>query len=173
MLNDHSIGTFDQVIHFAAMILHKVLRYKRTIPSIRHRLFHTVLCYRLIFPYLVVLLMLQIIMKYFHHNSIVEIPTQDHITCQENMWRNMLFIDTFFPVHERVNFASNFRREIFFSTKIVSVHAMVMVFQLGLSVFRCGFDHFVNCKQPSSLCHRYLYVVFHQLIRDNDDHSIQ
>lgn len=28
MINDHSIGTFDQVIHFAAMILHKVLRYK-------------------------------------------------------------------------------------------------------------------------------------------------
>lgn len=28
MINDHSIGTLDQVIHFAAMILHKVLRYQ-------------------------------------------------------------------------------------------------------------------------------------------------
>ncbi|XP_037028727.1 nose resistant to fluoxetine protein 6-like [Bradysia coprophila] len=81
ILNDHSIGTLDQVIHFAAMIIHKVLR--------------------LIFPYLVVLLMLQIVMKYFYHNSIVEIPSQDHMTCQENMWRNMLFIDTFFPIKER------------------------------------------------------------------------
>lgn len=27
VLNDHSVGTLDQVIHFAAMIIHKVLRY--------------------------------------------------------------------------------------------------------------------------------------------------
>lgn len=58
---------------------------------------------RLIFPYLVCLLMLQLIIKYFYDHSIVEIPSQDHITCQENMWKNMLFIDTFFPIHERVS----------------------------------------------------------------------
>lgn len=101
IINDHSIGTLDQVIHFAAMILHKVLRYPPHSTYIQQS-GNNVLFYRLIFPYLVVLLMLQVIMKYFYHNSIAEIPSQDHITCQENMWRNMLFIDTFFPIHERV-----------------------------------------------------------------------
>ncbi len=67
--------------------------------------------------------MLQIVMKYYYHNSIVEIPSQDHITCQENMWRNMLFIDTFFPIQERVKF------DYFFKESVLYVLYSIYVFQ--------------------------------------------
>lgn len=58
---------------------------------------------KLILPYTVVLILVQLVMKYLNAFSIIEIPSIDHLTCETNMWRNVLFIDTFYPIIERVS----------------------------------------------------------------------
>lgn len=42
-------------------------------------------------------------MKHFNSHSIVDIPSEDHITCEESMWKNILYIDTFYPIKDRVS----------------------------------------------------------------------
>lgn len=49
-----------------------------------------------------VLIVLQLTMKHFTDVGLLDIPSEDHVTCQEHMWKNILYIDTFFPVTERV-----------------------------------------------------------------------
>lgn len=47
-------------------------------------------------------------MKYFHDFSTTDIPSKDHLTCETNMWRNIFYIDTFYPLQERVNNSKQF-----------------------------------------------------------------
>lgn len=58
---------------------------------------------RLTSPYMYVLFLVEIIMKYFHHHSVFETPTQDYENCPNYWWRNILYINTFFPVDQMVN----------------------------------------------------------------------
>ena len=60
--------------------------------------------FRLIMPYVMILHVLSISMKYFHEYSVLDIPSHDHVTCEANMWKNLLFIDNFVPYSERVRF---------------------------------------------------------------------
>lgn len=84
VIDVHQIcGAFDQLLLFASMVLYKLIR--------------------LTFPYLVVLIGLQLTMKHYQSTAVLEIPSEDHATCQEHMWKNILYIDTFFPVTERVS----------------------------------------------------------------------
>lgn len=53
-------------------------------------------------PYVVVLLVLQMLMKHFYDFGIIEIPSMDHLTCQSSMWSNIAFIDQFSPLEDRV-----------------------------------------------------------------------
>lgn len=53
-------------------------------------------------PYSVGLFVLSICMKYFNDFSIIDIPSLDHKTCSTNMWRNIFYIDQFYPLQERV-----------------------------------------------------------------------
>ncbi|XP_075226841.1 O-acyltransferase like protein [Lycorma delicatula] len=55
---------------------------------------------RLTSPYLFVLGVTQISMKWFHYNSIFEPPAADHINCPNYWWRNILYINTLFPVKD-------------------------------------------------------------------------
>lgn len=71
-----------QMVYFLSMILFKLLR--------------------LLVPYLTILLLLKISTQYFNEVSVVEIPSNDD-TCTETMWRNILFIDIFFPLDQRVS----------------------------------------------------------------------
>lgn len=52
---------------------------------------------RLTAPYLYVLGITEVVMKYFASNSVFEPPLQDHINCPKYWWRNMLYINTLFP----------------------------------------------------------------------------
>lgn len=76
-----------QMAFFVSMILFKLLR--------------------LLVPYLTILLLLKISTEYFEEVSVVEIPSNDH-TCAETMWRNILFIDIFLPLDQRVRRCNNF-----------------------------------------------------------------
>lgn len=58
---------------------------------------------RLFLPYLVIILSLKISMLYYKEVSAVEIASNDHITCENNFWRNILYIDIFYPLTERVS----------------------------------------------------------------------
>ena len=57
---------------------------------------------RLLLPYITVIHMLNICMKYFSDYSINDVPSMDHINCNGNMWKNLVFLDNFSPYNERV-----------------------------------------------------------------------
>lgn len=50
-----------------------------------------------------VLGVVQVTMKYLAATSIFEPPTLDHLTCPHYWWRNMLYINTLFPVEQMVS----------------------------------------------------------------------
>ncbi|KAE8751285.1 hypothetical protein FOCC_FOCC001856 [Frankliniella occidentalis] len=55
---------------------------------------------RLTAPYLFSLGMVQVTMKWFYYNSVFEPPTMDHVNCPNYWWRNVLYINTLFPVKD-------------------------------------------------------------------------
>ena len=55
---------------------------------------------RLTAPYLYVLGVVEVSMKYFASNSVFEPPTLDHVNCPKYWWRNVLYINTLFPVQD-------------------------------------------------------------------------
>ncbi|XP_013108228.1 nose resistant to fluoxetine protein 6 [Stomoxys calcitrans] len=55
---------------------------------------------RLTAPYMFVLGVVQVSMKYLAAYSIFDPPTMDHITCPDYWWRNALYINTLFPVEQ-------------------------------------------------------------------------
>lgn len=55
---------------------------------------------RLSAPYLYVLGVVEVCMKWFNYNSIFEPPTMDHENCPKYWWRNILYINTLFPVEQ-------------------------------------------------------------------------
>ncbi|KAG5682060.1 hypothetical protein PVAND_011445 [Polypedilum vanderplanki] len=55
---------------------------------------------RLTVPYLYVLGIVEITMKYFASNSVFEPPANDHINCPKFWWRNILYINTMFASSE-------------------------------------------------------------------------
>ncbi|XP_076387230.1 O-acyltransferase like protein isoform X2 [Megachile rotundata] len=55
---------------------------------------------RLTAPYMFVLGVVQIAMKWFYSNSVFEPPTADHYNCPNYWWRNLLYINTLFPVDQ-------------------------------------------------------------------------
>lgn len=63
---------------------------------------------RLTAPYLFVLGIVEVSMKWFHYNSIFEPPTMDHENCPNFWWRNILYINTLFPVEEMVSYFRTF-----------------------------------------------------------------
>lgn len=85
---------FDTLLHIFSMIAYKA--------------FSTT------FPYIATLLALELLMKYFYDFSIIDIPSMDHLTCQTSLWRNILYIDQFYPLEERVS-DFNFFLSLFFS----------------------------------------------------------
>ena len=57
---------------------------------------------RLTAPYLFTLGVGEVTMKWFNYNSVFEPPTMDHVNCPNYWWRNILYINTLFPVEEMV-----------------------------------------------------------------------
>lgn len=57
---------------------------------------------RLTAPYMFVLGVVQVTMKWFHSNSVFEPPTADHLNCPQYWWRNLLYINTMYPMDQMV-----------------------------------------------------------------------
>ncbi|XP_060525313.1 nose resistant to fluoxetine protein 6 isoform X2 [Cylas formicarius] len=55
---------------------------------------------RLTAPYLYTLGIVEVVMKWFNYNAVFEPPTNDHENCPKFWWRNLLYINTLFPVNE-------------------------------------------------------------------------
>ncbi|XP_055545537.1 nose resistant to fluoxetine protein 6 isoform X2 [Wyeomyia smithii] len=55
---------------------------------------------RLTAPYLYVLGVVEVVMRYLEQNSVFEPPTQDHVNCPKYWWRNILYVNTLFPVDQ-------------------------------------------------------------------------
>ncbi|CAG5034852.1 unnamed protein product [Parnassius apollo] len=55
---------------------------------------------RLTAPYLFMLGVVEVTMKWFAHNAVFEPPAPDHVTCPQYWWRNLLYINTLFPVEQ-------------------------------------------------------------------------
>nr|XP_050859861.1 O-acyltransferase like protein isoform X1 [Vespula vulgaris] len=55
---------------------------------------------RLTAPYMFILGVVEISMKWFYFNSVFEPPTADHYNCPNYWWRNLLYINTLFPVDQ-------------------------------------------------------------------------
>ncbi|XP_066150020.1 nose resistant to fluoxetine protein 6-like [Euwallacea fornicatus] len=65
--------------------------------------FMAMLCYRFVRltpPYLFVLGVNEVVMRYVHNNSVFTPAVIDHITCEKYWWRNALYINNFFPQAE-------------------------------------------------------------------------
>lgn len=58
---------------------------------------------RLTAPYFFALGVVQLTMKWFHYNSVFDPPTDDHLNCPKYWWRNLLYINTLFPVQDMVS----------------------------------------------------------------------
>ncbi|CRL04481.1 CLUMA_CG017562, isoform A [Clunio marinus] len=67
-------------LHFGGLVLYRLVRLSA--------------------PYLYVLGIVEITMKYFASNSVFEPPTNDHINCPKYWWRNVFYINTLFPVDQ-------------------------------------------------------------------------
>lgn len=50
-----------------------------------------------------VLGVVEVTMKYSEHHSVFDPPTLDHLNCPEYWWRNVLYINTLFPVEDMVS----------------------------------------------------------------------
>lgn len=74
---------FDTLLHIVSMIAYKV--------------------FSMTFPYVATLLLLQMLMKHFYDFSIIDIPSLDHKTCENSMWHNILYIDQFYRLEDRVS----------------------------------------------------------------------
>ncbi|CAB3258929.1 unnamed protein product [Arctia plantaginis] len=55
---------------------------------------------RLTAPYLFILGVVEVTMKWFVYNSVFEPPAMDHVNCPNYWWRNLLYINTLFPVDQ-------------------------------------------------------------------------
>lgn len=59
--------------------------------------------FRLTPPYLLVIGLIQISMKWYHDHSIIELTSLDHQTCEKFWWRNALYLNTYFDMEDRVS----------------------------------------------------------------------
>lgn len=166
---------FDTLLHLISMIAYKTLST--------------------LFPYLIALLTLEMLMKYFYDFSAVDIPSMDHITCHTNMWRNIFYIDQFYPLEERVSlyiFESMnkiFRKcpeylyEIyrilpffrFFANRPVvelTVHGLVVDIIDGGTMLRYIQYYSVDLEKSSTVWHYNIRVVLHNGTCNGNDSPV-
>lgn len=80
---------------------------------------------RLTAPYMFVLGLVEVVMKYFHHHSVFETPATDHENCPNYWWRNILYINTLFPVEQMVNCLFLFIF-VFFACSVLEMYSFIL-----------------------------------------------
>ncbi|XP_032674877.1 O-acyltransferase like protein isoform X2 [Odontomachus brunneus] len=116
---------------------------------------------RLTAPYMFVLGVVEVSMKYFHANSIFEPPTADHYNCPNYWWRNLLYINTWFPVEQMCMLWSWYVADdtqfyivggviLVLATNHFKIAAFALVSLLVSSWATTGYIALVNNHMPSS-----------------------
>ncbi|XP_011155277.1 nose resistant to fluoxetine protein 6 isoform X3 [Harpegnathos saltator] len=116
---------------------------------------------RLTAPYMFVLGVVEISMKYFHANSVFEPPTPDHYNCPNYWWRNLLYINTWFPVEQMCMLWSWYVADdtqfyivggviLVLATNHFKIAAFALVSLLVSSWATTGYIALVNNHMPSS-----------------------
>ncbi|KAL6448103.1 hypothetical protein ACFW04_000260 [Cataglyphis niger] len=116
---------------------------------------------RLTAPYMFVLGLVEISMKYFHTNSVFEPPTEDHYNCPNYWWRNVLYINTWFPVEQMCMLWSWYLADdtqfyivggviLVLATTHFKIAAFALVSLLISSWATTGYVALVNNHMPSS-----------------------
>ncbi|XP_070156272.1 O-acyltransferase like protein isoform X3 [Polyergus mexicanus] len=116
---------------------------------------------RLTAPYMFVLGLVEISMKYFHANSVFEPPTADHYNCPNYWWRNVLYINTWFPVEQMCMLWSWYLADdtqfyivggviLVLATTHFKIAAFALVSLLVSSWITTGYVALVNNHMPSS-----------------------
>ncbi|XP_052758807.1 uncharacterized protein LOC113522871 [Galleria mellonella] len=116
---------------------------------------------RLTAPYLFMLGVVEVTMKWFAHNAVFEPPAMDHETCPKYWWRNLMYINTLFPVEQMCMLWSWYLSD---DTQFYAVSAMLLIlatshFKLSVSLtglfflsslFTTGYVSWSNEHIPSS-----------------------
>ncbi|CAG9783363.1 unnamed protein product [Diatraea saccharalis] len=116
---------------------------------------------RLTAPYLFMLGVVEVTMKWFAHNAVFEPPAMDHETCPQYWWRNLLYINTLFPVEQMCMLWSWYLSD---DTQFYAVSAILLIlatshFKLSVSLtgvffvsslFTTGYVSWSNEHVPNS-----------------------
>ncbi|KAL6265109.1 hypothetical protein P5V15_005199 [Pogonomyrmex californicus] len=116
---------------------------------------------RLTTPYMFVLGVVEVSMKYFYANSVFEPPTADHYNCPNYWWRNLLYINTWFPVEQMCMLWSWYLADdtqfyivggviLILATNHFKIAACALVSLLISSWATTGYIALVNNHMPSS-----------------------
>ncbi|XP_015601894.1 nose resistant to fluoxetine protein 6 isoform X2 [Cephus cinctus] len=116
---------------------------------------------RLTAPYMFVLGVVEVSMKWFHANSVFEPPTADHYNCPNYWWRNLLYINTLFPVDQMCMLWSWYVADdtqfyivgaimLIVATSHFKIAAFSLVTLLISSWLTTGYIALVNNHMPSS-----------------------
>lgn len=79
-LNEFSAGT----LHFIGLLAYRFIR--------------------LTVPYMYMLGVVAVVMRYLAHESVFDMPANDAENCPKYWWRNIFYINTLFPVKDMVSF---------------------------------------------------------------------
>ncbi|CAK1547990.1 unnamed protein product [Leptosia nina] len=116
---------------------------------------------RLTAPYLFMLGVVEVTMKWFANNAVFEPPAMDHETCPKYWWRNLLYINTLFPVDQMCMLWSWYLSD---DTQFYAVSAILLIlatsqFKLSLiltgvfflsSLFTTGYVSWTSQHIPNS-----------------------
>ncbi|XP_017775150.1 PREDICTED: uncharacterized protein LOC108561633 [Nicrophorus vespilloides] len=116
---------------------------------------------RLSAPYLFALGVVEVSMKWFNSNSIFEPPTMDHETCPKYWWRNILYINTLFPVEQMCMLWSWYLSDdtqfyvvgailLILATSHFKIAASLVIIFMTSSWATTGYIAFSNSHLPSS-----------------------
>ncbi|XP_055606762.1 nose resistant to fluoxetine protein 6 isoform X2 [Uranotaenia lowii] len=116
---------------------------------------------RLTTPYFYVLGVVEVTMRYLEQNSVFEPPTRDHVTCPKYWWRNILYINTLFPVEQMCMLWSWYLAD---DTQFYIIGAIILIiavrhFKFAAAVMTCfmvsswattGYIAFSNNHMPNA-----------------------
>ncbi|XP_058791730.1 O-acyltransferase like protein isoform X2 [Phymastichus coffea] len=118
---------------------------------------------RLTAPYMFVLGVTQISMKWFHHNSVFEPPSADHENCPNYWWRNLLYINTLYPVDQMCMLWSWYLAD---DTQFYVVGAVILI--LATNHFRIAASALLALMVSSWITTGYIALVNNHMPHTDD-----
>lgn len=109
-----------------------------------------------------VLLMAEISMRWIHNSSVFEPQSQNHVSCDKYWWRNILYINSLYPMKDMVNecdaFAANHRSKIIRNRSCSSLVDFKKFNRILISI-SVHVMELVRVERYSILCFRNFYFI--------------